>query len=408
MDLKRFKENKTGTFVPINTPTGPDHAFIPAKLPPRWEFPARLWPKLSEATGAIRHLDGIGKTLPDPELLLSPLKRREAIASSRIEGTYATAQELMLFEISPQEARSAHSPVHAWREVFNYSQTLVQGNDRLMELPFCGKLIKELHATLMDGVRGQHSRRGEWRDHQVAIGSDRRYVPPPKIEMQKCIDDLELYINSPDEKYDPLVRAYLVHYQIEAIHPFADGNGRIGRVILSLMIANWCKLSRPWLYMSAYFEKFKDEYVDNLFKISTEGAWETWIEFCLNGTIEQANDAAGRCEKLGKLKDDMLERVRCDGSPRTEQIVHLLFSNPMVQVSNLKKKLNKSYPTVQSDIDRLVKAKILYPVNGVRPKAYYSPEIMNIAYREDTGIEPLPAENASPAEPESEQEEAAY
>jgi cell filamentation protein, protein adenylyltransferase len=392
MDLSRFKETKTGIFVPITTPTGSDHAFIPDKLPPNWNFSSRLWPKLAEAWGAIRHLDGIGKTLRDPELLLSPLKRREAIASSRIEGTYATAQELMLFEISPHESKSAHSPVNAWIEVHNYSKALARGTERLIELPFCGKLIKELHGVLMEGVRGQHSRRGEYRDHQVAIGSDRRYVPPPKPEMEKCMDDFEKYINSVDNNCDALVRSFIVHYQFEAIHPFGDGNGRIGRVILSLMIAKWCKLSRPWLYMSAFFERWKDEYVDNLFRVSTEGAWEKWIEFCLNGTIQQATDAANRCEKLGNLKEQMLDRARSDGSPRTEQIVHLLFSNPIIRVSQLTRRLKKSYPTTQSDVDRLVKAKILYPLPDIRPKTYYCPEIMAIAYQDEFKE---PAENPS-------------
>lgn len=387
MDINRFKETKTGSFVPIKTPTGPDYAFIPDNLPPKWEFPNRLWPKLAEAKAAIAHLDGIGKTLPDPELLLSPLKRREAIASSRIEGTYATAQELMLFEITPRASKTPQDQISAWREVANYSRALAQGNERLIQLPFCGKLIKELHKTLMDGVRGQHSKQGEWREHQVAIGSDRRYIPPPKLEMLKCIDDLERYINAIDNRYDPLVRSYIVHYQFEAIHPFGDGNGRIGRVILSLMVAHWCSLSRPWLYMSAFFERFKDEYVDNLFRVSTEGGWDKWIEFCLNGTIQQANDATNRCEKLGKLKGEMLERARVDGSPRTEQIIHMLFSNPIVRVSSLKRKLKVTYPTAQSDVDRLVKAKIIRPLADVRPKAYYSAEIMKIAYEEQGQLE---------------------
>jgi Fic family protein len=385
MDLSRFKDTKTGSFVPIKTPTGPDHAFVPDNLPPKWDFPARLWPTLAKAIGAISRLDGIGKTLKDPELLLSPLKRREAIASSRIEGTYATAQELMIFEISPQESKSPHSQINSWREVFNYSRALGQGNDLLVQLPFCGKMIKGLHDILLDGVRGQQSKRGEWRDHQVAIGSDRRYIPPPKPEMEKCLADLDRYINSVDDRYDPLVRAFIVHYQFEAIHPFGDGNGRIGRVLLSLMVQHWCNLSRPWLYMSSYFERFKDEYIENLFRVSTEGAWEKWIEFCLNGTIQQATDAANRCEKLGKLKEQMLERVRCDGSPRTEHIVEMLFSNPIVRVSHLTRTLKKSYPTTQSDVDKLVKAKILYPMEDFRPKSYFSPEIMAIAYQEDFG-----------------------
>src|SRR5262249_5243501 len=159
-----------------------------------------------------------------------------------IEGTYATAQELMLFEINPHEPKSPHDQANAWREVFNYSRALALGTERLIELPFCAKLIKELHGILMENVRGQHSQGGEWRQHQVAIGSDRRYIPPPKPEMEECLNDLEAYINIADDGYDPLVRAYIVHYQFEAIHPFGDGNGRIGRVLLSLMIGHWCNL----------------------------------------------------------------------------------------------------------------------------------------------------------------------
>jgi Fic family protein len=381
MNLSRFKDTKTGTFVPITTPSGPDNAFIPDKLPPAWLFPTHLWPKLVEARAALSKLDGIGQTLPDPELLLIPLKRREAITSSRIEGTYATAQELMLFELSQAEPKSTHDPVNSWKEVFNYSKALSQGASMLLELPFCGRLIKELHRTLMMGVHGQRSTCGEYRDHQVAIGSDRRYVPPPVPEMLQAMTDMENYINEETSEFDPLVRAYLVHYQFEAIHPFGDGNGRIGRVILSLMVYHWCKLHLPWLYMSAFFERFKDEYVENLFNVSASGAWEKWIDFCLTGTIQQANDAISRCERLARLKGEMLKRVR-PGSPRTEQIIHDLFSNPVVRVSDLRKKLEISYPTAQTDVDRLVQSEILKPLGDTRPKAYYSPEIFDIAYAE--------------------------
>lgn len=386
MDVTRFKDTKTGKFVPIRTATGGDFAFIPDPLPPQWDFPTHLWPRLAEAKERLGHLDGIGKTLPDPELLLSPLKNREALASSRIEGTYATAQELMLFEMSPHEPKSAHDQANAWLEVYNYSRALARGTKRLIELPFCGKLIKELHGILMDGVRGQHSKPGEWRDLQVAIGSDRRYIPPPKIEMLKCLEELERYINSIDNRYDPLVRSYIVHYQIEAIHPFADGNGRVGRVVLSLMIAHWCRLSRPWLYMSAFFEKHKNEYVDNLFGVSTEGAWEKWVNFCIEGTIQQANDAIRRCEKLRKLREEMSDKLGTHGSARTAQIIELLFSNPIVRVSHLRKLFDISYPTAQSDIDKLIKYEILRPLPDVRPKAFYSPAVMAAAYED---IDPL-------------------
>jgi len=386
MDIKRFTDSKTGRLVPINTPTGGDHAFIPAPLPPRWEFPARLWPKLAQAKEALGCLNGIGRTLPDPELLLTPLKRREAITSSRIEGTYATAQELMLFEMAPNHgSKSNNDQTNAWREVFNYSHTLAFGLQRLEELPICGKLMKELHDRLMSGVKYQRSTAGEWRDHQVAIGSDRRYVPPPVNEMLEGINELERYMNADDPDYDPLVRAFLVHYQIEALHPFSDGNGRIGRVILSLMIAHWCGHSKPWLYLSAFFERWKDEYVEKLFRISTEGAWEKWIEFCLNATIQQANDAILRCDRLGKLRGEMLAKAS-QGSPRTSRIIEGLFSTPIVRAAHLRQTMGVSYPTARADIDRLVKAGILTPLSEGRPRAFYAPSIFDIAYAEIDGL----------------------
>lgn len=387
MDATKFTEFKTGKLVQIKTPTGSDHAFVPDDLPPNWQLPNHLVPKLVAASRALSRLDGIGQTLPDPELLMVPLRRREAITSSRIEGTYATAEELMLFEMNATESKAKQDQVNAWREVSNYSTALSKGLQLLEEMPFCGRIIKELHKILMRGVRGQNSRAGEWRDYQVAIGSDRRYIPPPHNELLRCIEAFEKYINA-ESNYDPLIKAFMAHYQFEAVHPFGDGNGRIGRVLLSLMIAKWCELSLPWLYMSSFFEKFKNEYVDNLFRISSEGQWDKWFEFCLNGTIHQANDAIIRCEKLRDLKENMLQRTHQGGSPRTERIISSLFSNPMVRVSDLRKKLDVSYPTAQSDVNRLVKAKILAPLEDLRPKCYYAPEIFAIAYAEqDTGIE---------------------
>ena len=386
MDKSKFKDTKTGALIPIETSGGPDFAFIPNPLPENWEFPQHLWPRLVEARTILAKLDGIGRTLPHPELLLSPLRRREAITSSRIEGTYATAQELMLFEMNPSEPKSKHDEVNSWREVANYANALAKGTQMIPELPFCGRMIKDIHAVLMSGVRGQLSRPGDFREHQVAIGSERRYVPPPPKEMLNCLNDLENFMNPKASTFDPLVRAYFVHYQIEAIHPFADGNGRIGRVMLSLMIGEWCQLRFPWLYMSPYFEKFKEEYIENMFKVSSEGAWEKWIGFCLNGTIQQATDAIIRCEKLCDLKENMLKRVRPAISPRVEQIIHELFSIPIVKVADLHKKLNVTYPTALSDIKILVKSGVLSPLGTTRPKSFCSHEIIDIAYSDVTPI----------------------
>ncbi|HEY3854208.1 MAG TPA: Fic family protein [Verrucomicrobiae bacterium] len=382
MDIRKFTENRTGVLVPITTPKGTDFAFLPNNLPPNWQFPERLWPKLVEARVALGKLEGFGSNLSDSELLLSPLKMREAITSSRLEGTYATAQELMLFEMDPREAKSSQDQVNAWREVSNYKRALSSGTEKLKSLPFCGRLIRELHEILMNGVRGEHLTPDEWRTKQNAIGSDWRFVPPPVTEVQNCITALEKYLNDDkSSKYDPLIKAYLAHYQFEAIHPFPDGNGRIGRVILSLMIAQWCGLTEPWLYMSSFFERYKDEYVSNMFKVSTDGAWENWIDFCLTGTIHQANDAILRCKKLNDLKQKMLDRCP-SGSIRMEKIIRGLFSNPIIRVSLLHKKLGVTYPTAQADIDRLVELEILTPLEGLRPKCYYSPEIYGIAFAE--------------------------
>lgn len=381
MDTNGFSEQKTGRLVSVDITGGTDTAFIPEKLPPAsWEFPTRLWPLLADAREALGTLDGIGRTLPDPQLLLHPLRTREAITSSRLEGTYATAQQVMLFELNPREPKSSGDEANAWREVSNYGKALAKGAELLQEMPFCLRLIRILHEELMSGVRGHHRDPGQFRKHQVAIGSDRRYIPPPPgSPMDECLAELETYINLTATDYDPLVRAYAVHYQVEAIHPFGDGNGRIGRVLLSLMIYSWCKHQLPWLYMSAYFEKHKDEYINNLFRISTEGAWEPWIEFCLRGTIAQAHDSIRRCDQLGRLRDRMLKQAS-QKSPRTEQIVRDLFSSPLVQVAALSRKLDVSYPTASADLKRLVEVGVLRVLEGVHPKTYFAPEIFSIAY----------------------------
>lgn len=329
-------------------------------------------------------LDGIGRTLPNPELLLRPLQRREAIASSRIEGTYATPQELMLFELNPQEPKSDGDQSNAWLEVANYSAALAAGLEMLKTMPFCLRMTKDLHSHLLRGVRGHTTNSGEFRQYQVAIGSDRRYIPPPTSHLDNCLNQLEAYINATDADYDPLVRAYLVHYQFEAVHPFSDGNGRIGRVLLSLMVARCCDMVMPWLYMSAFFERYKDEYVKNLFQVSTDGAWDKWIEYCLTGTVRQGEDAIRRIEGLYALRMSLPDKVK-RGTARTHKIILSLFSNPIVQVAQLSRKFHVTYPTAQDDIDRLVEAGVLAPLEKIRPKSYFAPDIFHVAYGRDEG-----------------------
>lgn len=386
MDTSLFTEKKTGQLIQIDVLGDKDYAFVPDNLPPELQFPLEMWPKLSSAKEYLGKLDGIGRTLPDNRLLLSPLSRREAVTSSRIEGTYATEQELILFELNPREPKSKDDQVNAWIEVYNYSAALQLGIKRLRQIPFSLNLIKQLHERLLRGVRGQQTNPGEFRRTQVAIGSSRRFIPPPVDRLNQVLYDCESYINIGPDDFDPLIRAFVAHYQFEAIHPFRDGNGRIGRVLLSLMISKWCNHYLPWLYLSPYFEKHRDEYVQRMFEVSSNGAWNEWFDFCLTGTIQQAEDAISRCEKLNELQAIMLDRIRDASSPRVHQIVYDLFSSPMVQIAELKTRFNVTYPTAKADVEYLEKVGILRELNDTSPRSHYAPEIFHIAFHSPDSI----------------------
>jgi Fic family protein len=386
MDTTKFTSNKTGQLVEITTNLERDWAFVPNPLPPQWKFPETLWPMLVDARVNLARLDGIGRTLPDPELLLRPLQNREALRSSSLEGTYASPQELLLFEKHPRAPKSERDPANAWLEVSNYSKSLKQGVDLLNSLPLSLRLIKELHKTLLSGVRGKDKAPGEFRRLQVHIGSDRRYIPPPPESMHNCLNKFEERLNQEDPNFDLLIRCFVLHYQFEAIHPFRDGNGRVGRVLLALMIYQWCNLSAPWLYMSAFYEQFKDEYINNLFNVSAKGDWQTWIEFCLRGTIEQTKDSIRRCEELKALKENFLVKAGTLGV-RMHAIIEQLFSNPLVTIPSIKENFGVSYPSAQKDVERLVEAKILQELSlDIRPKSFFAPDIIRIAYRETESL----------------------
>jgi Fic family protein len=235
-----------------------------------------------------------------------------------------------------------------------------------------------LHNTLLTGVRGAHARPGEFREHQVHIESTRRYIPPPAPKALECLYKLEAYINSEDD-LNKLVKCFIVHYQFEAIHPFGDGNGRVGRVLLALMIHRFGGLKMPWLYLSPYFERYKEEYINNMFKVSSEGDWSTWIEFCLRGAKEQAQEAVRVCEALKALRDNMHEKETC-GSGRLHAIINELFVNPYITISDLARRNKVSYPTAKADVDFLVKNGVLSPLENLPKKTYVAHEIFKIAY----------------------------
>jgi Fic family protein len=381
MDIKEFTDRMTGKLVPVSNPQ-PDatRAFVPDPLPPKWDWPGNLWPLLLEARRALASLDGTGKHLPDPDILLQPLQGREAQLSSQLEGTFTDPQQQILFQSDPKYPTSKSDPAGPYREVFNYRRALLSRREGGIDLPISLRLIRELHAILMDGVRGSDQRPGEFRTIQNQIGYPARFVPPPPQHLPEALDAFEKYMHEADG-FDPLVKAFLVHYQIETIHPFRDGNGRVGRLLLSLTIKDWCDLSDQWLYMSAFFEKRRKEYMDLMLSVSTQGAWEPWIRFCLEGVVAQSIDAEKRCDKLLALHKDFHERLK-GGSVRLSKLVDRLFSSPVITVNQYKQRFGVTYPTARSDLRKLEACGIIQPLEAWEQITYCCTSIYRITYGE--------------------------
>ena len=338
----------TGELIAIQSgPPNIGYAFVPNPLPPKWKWPDHLWKPLLEARKCLASLDGTGKHLPNPGILLHPLQGREAQLSSQLEGTITDPQQQVLFQADPRYPTSNLDPNNAYREVFNYRSALRLRLDGQNNLPLSLRLIRELHRVLMDGVRGSDQRPGEFRSIQNQIGWPARFVPPPPERLAGALNAFEIYLHS-DDDFDPLVRSFLVHYQFETIHPFRDGNGRVGRLLLSQTIAEWCALSSQWLYMSAFLEKNKTEYMDLLLSVSTDGAWEDWIAFCLRGVVSQSIDTEHRCDKLLALH----------------------------------REFGVTYPTARSDLKKLEALGIVKPLESTGVITYYCPQIYGITYED--------------------------
>ncbi|MDA0832962.1 MAG: Fic family protein [Planctomycetota bacterium] len=383
MDQDRFRENATGNIVRTTTLLGEDWAFVPNFLPPTWEFKTDLWPLLHNAGNRLSTLNGIGQTLPEPELLLRPLQSREAITSSNMEGTYVTPEQLLIFEMDPREPKSADDKKSDWLEVFNYSRALASGFEAINSgMPIGGPMIRQIHSVLMRGVRGSGKSPGQFRQKQVQIGSNARFVPPPPSEVPHLMDNLTNYIETDDNAPDPLIKAFIAHYQFEAIHPFEDGNGRVGRVLLSLMIYKWSGHAKPWLYLSPYFELFKDEYTGYLFQVSTDGRWDQWIKLCLTGVAVQSDDSIRRCHMFNECRDKYHKKV---GSPtaRTHSIIEGLFCEPVVSITSIQRKYGVTYHTAKADLERIQEAGIITELANIRPRAFFARDLMAIAYTSD-------------------------
>lgn len=355
--------------------------FVPHPLPPTIDYTLPLIRLLAEARGALGELAGLGRMLPNPHLLVSPAIHREAVLSSRIEGTQADLEDLYLFEADPGET-PRRSDV---REVHNYVTALEYGLQRLEALPISLRLLREIHERLMAGVRGGHVAPGQFRTTQNWIGrpgcllTEATYVPPPVDSMTEALGHWEQYLHTPDETSE-LVRLALTHYQFEAIHPFVDGNGRLGRLLIGLLLCHWQLLPQPLLYLSAFFEAHRDEYYRSLLRVSQHGEWENWIEFFLLGMREQSRDAVRTARMLIDLQAHFHAMLRGQSHTKaTPEVLDHLFAHPVVTASLIRDRLQVNFRTAQNAIRDLEQAGLLREVTGQRRnRVWIAPEIMRI------------------------------
>jgi Fic family protein len=374
MNRNNFGADSPGRLLAIDD----DHAFLPDPLPPKWEFSVELWPLLALAREKIALLEGVGRGLPEPALLLRPLESREAIQSSALEGTFATPRQLLLFDREHGDSQTDDDEINDRREVFNYRNALENGIRS--ELPLSLRLIREMHRILMAGVRGKNKAPGEFRKIQVAIGTNRRFVPPPPTSIAECLAAFEKHLHE-KTPHHPLLDCFFAHYQFETIHPFADGNGRVGRLLLALMIRDRCQLSKPWLFLSEYLEHHKDQYCDRLFDVSAQGAWREWLEFCLHGVVDQCEATLKRCKRLQEIRENYLERLTTiKGSLRLNRIISNLFRSPFVLIPDVVRDANIQFVTAKSDLEKLVRVNILHRLPHATQITYVAPEIYDAAY----------------------------
>lgn len=369
MNPNDFSETKSGQLIQAN---GGFWAFSPDPLPPNINFDMQLALALSKADAAISELSGLGGQLPNPHLLISPYMRREAVLSSRIEGTKASLSDILIDELEDGATKRTYSD--DINEVRNYVRAMESGIKLLTDLPISLRLVREIHGELMQGVRGGKATPGEFRHSQNWIGpagstpTNAAFVPPPVPEMMQALHAWEDFLHVRDQIPD-LVQCALMHVQFETIHPFLDGNGRVGRLLITFFLLERKRLSQPLLYLSAYIDAHKSDYYDLLQRVRTHGDWDAWLRFFLQGVAETAAAAGEQAKELHRLREEYRALMR--DKPNALIVLDELFFNPYMTISRAAKVLNKTHPTAKSAIDVLEENKILKEITGRQWGKYY-------------------------------------
>ena len=374
-------------------------AFVPKPLPPdpplAWD--ADLMRLLSEADLALGRLDGLARNLPNPDLFVAMYVRREAVLSSQIEGTQSSLDDLLAFEI---EAPGVVTPVDV-AETVNYVKAMNLGLRLLSELPLSGRLIRAIHEELLTGVRGQERHPGEFRTTQNWIGpagctiETATFVPPSPDDLPEAFSDLERFLH--DRTLPPLVHAGLSHAQFETIHPFLDGNGRVGRLLITLLLVERGVLSRPLLYLSWFLKQNRAEYYDRLGAIRTRGDWEGWLRFFLTGVVVTADDAARVATAVADLRDRHLRQAAAENFGRYGvPLLDLLAEQPLMTVRFAVERLGASPTTIGGLLDKATRLGIVEEITGQkRNRVYrYSP-YLDLFTADEPDVPSLPEEVTS-------------
>lgn len=379
MDRNGFGDAASGRLVPT---FGGRKAFVPHPLPPRHLDVSRFLTELTRATQAVGELKGIGRTILNPLLLVRPLQRREAVSSSSMEGTYTTLSDLFLFEAGAENAATRDEN----REVANYVRALENAIAELDRLPIATRLLCNAHRVLLTGVarhRGATVRPGELKQDQNWIGGgtrieDARFIPTPPAETPDALNQLAAFINRDDrDRGSPLIDAALAHYQFEAIHPFGDGNGRVGRMLITLMLVENGTLPQPLLYMSPTLERHKDRYIDLMYAVSRDGAWEEWVAFFLDAMAASAVETITVVERLQDLQRDYRERFQtARRSALMLRIVDLAFERPVRSISDFAEALGVTYAGAANNLRELTAHGVAEEVEGTYPKLIRFPGVV--------------------------------
>lgn len=358
-------KDRAGTF--ISQPSG-YKSFKPNPLPPEppLEFDAEMVKLLSDADRKLGRLDGITQVLPDPELFLAMYVQKEALLSSQLEGTQASLSDVLGLETNDIKSEDV-------REVVNYVAAMNYGLKRLDDLPISLRLIKEIHSVLLLKGRGSNLNPGEFRTSQNWVGRkgcsliNATYVPPTVPDMKEALGDLELFIHE-DNDLPALIKIALIHAQFESIHPFLDGNGRIGRLLITFWLCNEKILSKPLLYLSYYFKQNRIEYYDRLMDIRLKGDWEGWVKYFLRGIAITSEEATESGKAIIALKQQIEARISKSNNSNYQKLLDGLFTHPQVTNKSVSELLGVSLPTANAVINWFIKEKILEDVTPERKR----------------------------------------